>query len=144
VLQGFIDRGGAPAVVNAYCLEFLRQPPAAGTVLRIAGGALQQQFARHRRVLDAAARLRELGRLKPDSDLEDYAHAIRQWAVWTVEERFDARRFEDAFVQATRRNYEAAAEAWSPQVEQALRGLAPNRWNDIQAVLREAGVEAGR
>jgi hypothetical protein len=90
------------------------------------------------------SRLRELGRLAPDSDPEDYFHAIRQWAVWTVEERFDPKRFEDAFVQVTQRNYQAAGEAWTDDVEKALRSLAPNRWNDVQAVLREAGLEAGR
>jgi hypothetical protein len=141
VVQGLVDAGGRPEIVDAYCLEFLRKPPAAGTVLRIAAPALQQQYARHAKLLDAALRLKDLGKLAPDSDPADYFHAIRQWAVWTLEERFDARRFADAFIEVTKRNYQAAGTPWTAEVERAFRALTPNRWTDVQAVLKEAGLE---
>ena len=41
----------------------------------------------------------------------------------------------------TRRNLEATGERWTEDLETAVRGLAPNRWSDVQAVLREAGLE---
>ena len=135
LLQRLVDAGQSPQVINAYCLEFLRQPPAAGMVLRMAGRPVQERFARHSRLLDAAGRLRDLGRLTPDGDLESYFHAIRQWAIWTVEERLDARRFVDAFVKTARRNYETAGDRWTGALERAVRALVPNRWKDVQAVL---------
>jgi hypothetical protein len=141
LLQGMIDGGTAPQTVVAYCLQFLRKPPAAGTVMRIASADIQERFARYHRLLDAAARLRDAGRLNADSDASEYLDAIRQWSIWTVEERFDARSFTDAFVRATRRNLEAAREKWTDEIERKVRALAPNRWNDIQAVLREAGLQ---
>lgn len=140
LLQGIVDRGGRQRVLDAYCLEFLRQPPAAGTVLRMANPSTTQRFAQAKRVLETAKRLRDFGRLTPDSDPAEYYHAIRQWATWTHQERFDLGRFEDAFVRIARKGYADAGDAWTTGVEQGVRALVPNRWKDIQAVLREAGL----
>jgi hypothetical protein len=138
LLQQYVAAGGEVQVLNAYCLEFLRKPPAAGTLMRIASADVAAPYAQYSNILDAAERIRDGVGLHPDSDPAEYFHAIRQWSIWTVAERFDPAQFADAFVATTRRTLEAAGEAWTAELEQAVRDLAPNRWTDVQAVLRES------
>lgn len=137
LLQRLVAAGGQPTVLNAYCLELLRKPPAAGTVMRVASAPVQQSFTSLQRLFGASDRLASLNALRPDSDAGEYLHAIRQWSIWTHVERFDLPGFEREFVRVTRENFAEAGDAWTAQVEQAVRGLVPNRWNDIQQVLRE-------
>ena len=126
------------ATLDAYCLDFLRQPPDAGTVFRIADQELQQRFAPLREVLQAGRKLHELGLLNPDSDPEEYFHSIRQWALWSVQENLDAGSFGDAFLEHTRKNFETAGQAWTEEIEGLVKGLVPNRWQDIARILEEA------
>ena len=140
LLQRYVAAGGQAQVLNAYCLEFLRKPPAAGTLMRIASADLATPFTQYSGILDAAERVRDGIGLHPDSDPAEYFHAIRQWSIWTVAEQFDPRQFTEAFVATTRRTLEAAGEAWTAESEQAVRDLAPNRWTDVRSVLREAGL----
>src|SRR5690606_18340281 len=44
LLQRYIAAGGRAEVLNAYCLEFLRKPPAAGTLMRIARADVAAPF----------------------------------------------------------------------------------------------------
>lgn len=141
LLQKLIALNGAPKVLNAYCLELLRKPPAAGTILRLAGADVQQRFGDYQKVLGAADKLEQLGRFTPDGDITGYGDAIRQWAIWAREEKLDFKRFESEFLRTTRQNYLAAGEEWTDRVEKAVRGLAPNRWKDVQQVLAESGLE---
>lgn len=129
--------GGNPltARLNAYCLEFLRQPPSPGTMFQIAGGELQQQFAPMGGILAASRRLQQAGMLNPDSNPAGYFHSIRQWAMWTVEQQLDLPRFADALVAHTRRILESQGGSLPDGSETVLREAAPNRWNDIQQVL---------
>jgi hypothetical protein len=126
------------AKIDAYCLEFLRQPPDLGTVFRIADQEIQQRFASLGKVLSTGRRLHEMGLLNPDSDPEEYFHSIRQWALWSVQENLDLGKFGDAFVEHTRKNFEAAGEPWTDQVESFVRELIPNRWRDIARIVDEA------
>ena len=87
-LQRALPRGATTARLNAYCLEFLRQPPGPGALFRIAPPEMQKQFAAMRGVLDASRRLRDAGVLQPDSEPKAYFHAIRQWAIWTKAQQF--------------------------------------------------------
>jgi hypothetical protein len=128
----------ATARVDAYCLEFLRLPPEADRVFRIAPPEAQRAFAPMQRILAAARRLRESGALSPDSDPAAYFHSIRQWAVWTKEQGFDEARFADAFAQHTRKNVEASGGKWKGEMDEALRQVVPGRWRDIQRILAAA------
>jgi hypothetical protein len=137
LLQRLVAAGGRPQLLNAYCLELLRKPPSAGTVMRVASASVQQPFTSLSRLFEASDRLNALGRLHPDSDAEGYFHAIRQWSIWTHQERLNLGGFEREFLRVTRENFEQAGDPWTAQVEAAVRGLVPNRWNDIQQVLQE-------
>ena len=143
-LQGQLARlgGSSPftASLDAYCLEFLRAPPQAGQLYQIASHELQQRYEPLKKVLSAGQRLHEMGLLRPDSDPTNYFHSIRQWAVWTIEQEFDQASFANAFVEHTKKNIEAAGRDWTKQIEEIVRGAAPNRWNDIGKVLEAAGV----
>ncbi len=140
LLQRYLAAGGRGLTLEMYCLERLRLPPAGGTLLRIVSGDAAAPFQPFTGVLDAATRVRDALGLHPDSDPEEYFHAIRQWALWSAEERFDAARFGDAFVATTRHALEAAGQRWDRDVERQVRALVPNRWSDVQAVLREADL----
>jgi hypothetical protein len=130
---------------NGYCLEFLKAPPPAGTVFRIAPAAIQQQFAPVRNVLDSARRLHKAGQLNPDSDPKAYYHAITNWAIWAQKEQFTLDSFGKAFIEHTKRNVQAAGRPWSKELEGLIEKTVPNRWNDVSQVLRDAqGVAAGR
>lgn len=138
-----LPSGGAEATgtADAYCLDIDREPPAEGTFLRIAETGVQALYDRHRRVIDAATRLREAGRLMPDSDPESYFHSIRQWAIWTLTESLDETRFAEEFVAHARKNFEASDQTWSGEIEQAVRQLVPGRWRDVLKVLEAAATE---
>jgi len=121
--------------LSAYCLEFLKLPPIAGQVMRVAPPDVQKRFAPMKRVMAAANRLAQTGALKPDSNPAAYADSIKQWAIWTAQEKFDQSKFADAFVNHTRKNVEAAGQKWSKAIEDQIRRVAPNRWNDITQIL---------
>lgn len=142
-LQRAVPRGAMTARLNAYCLEFLRQPPGAGTLFRIAPPEVQKKFASMRSILDASRKLREAGVLTPDSDPKTYFHAIRQWAIWTKAQKFTLDSFGKAFVEHTKKNVQTAGRPWTQQLEQALLGVVPGRWRDITRVLAEADATEG-
>jgi hypothetical protein len=135
--------GGVTADATGYCLELHRLPPVAGLMFRVAGASAQRQFAPARRILAESRRLFDAGALVPDSDPHAYFDSIRQWAIWTHEERLNARTFTDALVEHTRRNVEAAGQQWTTPIEQAVRAAAPHRWQDVQKVLQAAGAGGG-
>jgi hypothetical protein len=145
-IKGRGTRAPAPSVarLDAYCMEYLKLPPAPGTVFRVASAGLQSQFAPMRRVLQAAQRLEKLGQLKPDSNPLDYFHAIRQWALWTKEQGFNAETFGKAFVEHARKNFVAAKQPWTRQIEAQIAGLVPHRWQEIAMVIQEADKQGQR
>lgn len=138
LLQAYLAAGGQAQLLDAYCLELFRTPPRAGTLMRIAAAPLQQRFQGVGRILDAVKDLDVQGLLHPDSDIDGYLHAIRQWSIWTDQERLDLTRFGNEFVRTTRANVEQQGGRWSDEVEQAVRRLVPGRWTDVQAVLARA------
>jgi hypothetical protein len=148
-LQGAAQRlmsSAAPvtAKINAYCMEFLKPPPALGTAFRIAAPELQQRFAPMRQIMDASRRVQQLGQLRPDSNPDGYFHSIRQWAMWTVEQKLNEKTFANAFVDHTKKAVTAQKQPWSNDTENIIRKAAPNRWNDIQKVLSAAGLPLPR
>jgi hypothetical protein len=134
---------GRPRVtmnLTSYCLNFEKAAPSKGRVYRVAPRAAQRQLDPVRRILDASGRVRDAGRLNPDGDADLYHHSIRQWAIWTVEQRFDERRFAEALLEHTRKNVVGAGRRWTKEFESAARTIIPNRWRDVQQVLAEAGL----
>jgi hypothetical protein len=123
---------------DGYCLEFLREPPPEGTMFRVAGPEVQKKFQPMRSILRAARQVLDAGGLTPDSDPEQYFHSIAQWALWTREQGFDAKSFGEAFFERTRKNFEAAGQAWTKPIQETVRALVPNRWKDVERILREA------
>ena len=117
--------------LDAFCLEFNKQAPAAGTLYRIADAATQQKFAPVRAVMQAARELAHAGKLHPDSDPAQYFDAIRQYAMWTKIENWSENQFADEFVARTHKNADELKVKWTKQMEDQLRAAVPNRWKDI-------------
>ena len=132
------------AKINGYCLEFLKPVPAAGTLFKLAAPEMQNRFAPMRSIMDASRRVQQLGQLRPDSSPDGYFHSIRQWAMWTVEQKLNDKTFANAFVEHTKKAVTAQKQPWSNDTENIIRKAAPNRWNDIQKVLSAAGVPVPR
>jgi hypothetical protein len=132
--------GGPPtvALVNGYCLNFRKLPPTPGRVYRVAGIDKQRQAGPVPFILEASRRLREANGLHPDSDPREYFHSIRQWAIWTTEQRFDEQSFAAALLEHTKKNVIAAGRQWTKPIETAARGIVPGRWRDVGLVLQEA------
>lgn len=132
----------APVNVDlaGYCVEFLKLPPAANQIFRLAPASVQKQYESMSKVLRSAYRIQHAGLLRPDSNPAAYTDAIKQWALWVVEQKFNEARFTDAFLGHTRKNVEAAGQPWSKPAEEMLRKISPNRWRDIVKVLSGAGV----
>jgi peptidoglycan hydrolase CwlO-like protein len=124
--------------VTAYCLDFAKLPPSAGTLYRVADEKFQQQFAPMTRVLQSARRLADAGRLHPDSNPAAYADSIKQWSLWSRIEKWDSAGFERNFVDHMRKSVVGAKRQWTKDVEQQVRKLIPNRWRDITAVWSDA------
>ena len=126
--------------LNAYCLEFLKLPPMAGQIMRVAGPEVQKRFAPMKRIMAAANKLTAGGALKPDSNPASYADSVKQWALWTVEQKFTDQKFAEAFLGHTKKNVEAAGQKWTKQIEDVVRQRTPNRWQDIVQILKTAGA----
>ena len=128
----------AKVTLNAYCLAKQLDVPAEGVVFRIADLAAQRAHSSMRAILKASRLLNSQGQLNPDSDSDQYFHSIRQWAIWAEEEGYDEEAFVAAFIEHTRKNFEAAERQWTKEVEELVRSLVPNRWEDIQRILQDA------
>jgi hypothetical protein len=126
--------------LNAYCFEFLKLPPIAGQVMRVAPPDIQKRFEPLKKIMAAANRLTATGALKPDSTPAAYADSIKQWAIWTTQEKFNQSKFGEAFVHHTQKNVEAAGQKWSKQIEDVVRQRVPGRWQDIVQILKTAGA----
>jgi hypothetical protein len=135
-----LDRVSTTTVtIDAYCLEYAKAPPTAGTIFRLAPAAVQDRFGWTRQIFDATRKLADAKQLVADvGELKDYVDAIRQWALWTREEKYDERGFGEAFVDHARKNVEAGGTRWTREIETAFRGLVPGRWRAVQLVLRTA------
>lgn len=126
--------------VNAYCSEFLKLPPEPGQVFRVAPPNLQNQLNPLKRVMASANQLAKKGALNPDSNATSYRDSIKQWAMWTVEQKFNEKRFGEAFLSHTKKNLEGAGQKWTKQFEDIVKQRTPNRWNDIVQILKSAGA----
>ncbi len=145
VAQAFSRLSKAAATridLKGYCLEFLKAPPGANTLYRLAPKAVQQKFAPMSKLLQSADRIEKANALHPDSNPAAYADSIKQWSLWSIEQKLNDRRFSDALVDYTKKHAQAAGMKWSPQSEAQIRAAAPNRWRDITSILRDAGMVA--
>lgn len=130
--------GVVTKTVEGFCLERTQRPPQEGVQYRVAPPEMQTRFGPLVRVLQGADRVKAA--LHPDSDPNGYFNAIRQWSIWAKQENFDQKRFTDEFVAQTKKNLEQMPNGpkWNGDLEKTVRSIAPNRWNDIQAVLNES------
>ena len=133
-LQRLESRNRTTATVLGYCLEFakLGQPPP-GMISRIASRPVQEKFAGARPVLRASKTLFDAGELTGGSG-GWYLHAVRQWAIWTLEQRFDEASFGRAFLDHAKKNVAAARRPWTRDLEGAVRRAVPGRWQDVRRV----------
>ena len=136
--------GSTMVKANAYCLEFKLKPPERGTMFHVADESTQQKYTAAREILRASRKLQAAGQLEPDSEPRDYFHAIRQWTIWTDEQRFTLASYRDAFIARTKKNAEALGRKWSSQIEDGLKALVPHRWDEITKILRESGQPVPR
>jgi hypothetical protein len=123
--------------VEAFCLERLQPVAAPGTEYRVAPPAVQ---ARHRGLVDvlhAAQRVMDAGGLRPDSEIKGYFNFIRQWSIWSRQEKFDQKKFTDEFLNQTKKNVEGQGVKWTNQMRDTVLKVAPGRWRDITTVLEE-------
>lgn len=125
--------------VVGHCVEFAKEPPAPGTLYQVAGGAVQEKFKPVQRILEVTRRLEQAGLVTPDIGLNEYMSFLEQWAIWTKLENWDRKKFEEMFVERTKKNLAQAKKQWTKEIEQFVRASVPKRWSDVTAVLKEAG-----
>lgn len=138
--------GGSKGVVQrlpAFCAEFAKDPPPAGTVYRVADARQQERLRPMRHLVRTAEQLAREGRLRFDSDPAEYLTFVKQWTIWTRAERWDLGKFGDQFLARTKKNFAELKRPWTRQIEEQVRALVPGRWGDIQAVIRAAGATGG-
>ena len=128
----------ARQLIEGYCLEFLKPPPAPGTFYRVAPPAAQARFSKMRGVLQSATTLAKAGLLHPDSNARGYLQFIKQYAMWTRLENWDLKKFGEHFVERTRQNLKNVGQNWTSEIERQVMGSIPGRWADVQRVLQEA------
>jgi len=137
-LTGLASQNPLTAKLNAYCLEFLKQPPTVGQLFQIAQTELQEYYAPARNILAAGRQLFESGLLTGEGDPLAYVHSIKQWALWAHEGDFTFDSFLEAFTEHTKDNFAAAGQPWTDQVQELIQGVAPDRWEHVQLVLDRA------
>ena len=126
------------SALQAFCAQFVKLPPAAGTVYRVASDAVQAKYLPLRKLLRAADTLKEAGRLHPDSEAGGYLSFIKQYALWTKLEGWDAKGFESHVLEKGREAATATGRSWTRDLEAAVRKSVPGRWADVQAVIASA------
>lgn len=124
--------------LNGYCLEFHKQPPADGTLYRIADASVQQKYSSLRYLDRAAAQMSENSGFHPDSNPDAYKDAIFQYAIWSTLEGWGEQEFTEHFVERTKENAQALNVKWTKEMEDALRAAAPGRWGDISTMMNQA------
>jgi cell wall-associated NlpC family hydrolase len=128
--------------LQGFCAEFVKEPPPPGTVYKVADAKQQQRLKPMRRIMRAANQLATASKLHPDSSIAGYATSIKQYAVWTRLEGWNRDAFFKNFVERTRKNALAMKQPWTDAVESQVKKLLPNRWDDIQAVLKASDALA--
>jgi hypothetical protein len=139
--------GAAPAgsgvhltrvALRGYCVESKKQPPVSGSMFMMGRSAVQQQFAPMRAVRLVSEIAASGGYLKPQGGTADYGRFITQYAIWTKLEHWDQARFTDEFLRRSKQSFKVEHRQWTRDSERTLRALAPQRWSDIQFVMRAA------
>ena len=120
----------------------MKEPPPPGVVYKVAAARHQQRLKPMRKIMRAANQLATAGKLHPDSSLAGYATSIKQYAVWTRLEGWNRDAFFKHFLERTRKNALAMKAPWTEAVETQVKKLLPNRWDDIQAVLKASDAPA--
>lgn len=137
---------GSPSTITSalegFCAEFTKLPPPPGTVYKVAAAKQQQRLKPMRHIMRAANQLAAAGKLHPDSSPAAYATSIKQYAVWTRIEKWNRDAFFKNFLERTKKNALAVKQPWSDAVEAQVKKLLPNRWDDIQAVLKASDALA--
>jgi hypothetical protein len=123
-----------------YCVEFLKLPPAANQIFRLAPASVQKKYEAMSKVLRSAYRVQHAGLLQPDSNPAAYVDSIKQWSLWAVEQKLNEAKFTDSFLGHTKKNVEGAGRQWPKAAEDMIRKVSPNRWRDIVKVLQGAGL----
>lgn len=140
-LRRLADKPQKTVTVRAYCRDLLKAAPVAGRVMRLADASVQAQMAPFQRVLAASRQLLNSGVLRPDiDDREQYLDSVRQWARWTMAQKFNQGSFTTAFIEHTKKNTIAAGQKWERSFDAEARQIATERWRDVQRVLAEASI----
>jgi len=130
--------------LEAFCVDYLKLPPEANMLYRLAPQAVQDKLSPVRAVMQAGRELAAAGKFHPDSDAAAYNDSIRQYALWSKIEGWGEDKFGEVFVEKTKQNALSNKIKWTKQIEQAVRGLVPGRWRDISMVLDEAAKVSNR
>src|SRR5205085_919094 len=85
--------------LSAYCSEFGKVVPLPGTMYRVAPPATQEKFKALRYLVRAANQLAEQGLLHPDTNPKSYGDFVKQYAIWSRLEGWDAQKFAQALVE---------------------------------------------
>lgn len=136
--QRMRSAGAAMTTVDAFCFEFDKQVPPAGTAYVFASPSEQQRFEPLARVVEAGKRVLDAGGLTPDPQLDTYYPSITQWAIWTREKGFDMESFGEAWLGHVRKNAEQSGQPFTDELARIVKERVPGRWRDIQKILEEA------
>ena len=142
-LAGSLPPKSPKQALNGYCLDFHKEPPAAGALYRIAGPEKQEAYAPIRYIFAAVDQLKAQGKLHPDTAFDEYLDAIRQYAVWTHKEHWNEEQFTQSWIQRTQKNAEYMKVKWTKQMEKTLRqaraALAERAKEQVLALAKRGG-----
>jgi hypothetical protein len=124
--------------ITAFCLEFAKLPPEVGMLYKIADAEKQRKYRPAHYALDAGYEMGLNGEFNPDMDAKAYIDFTRQNAAWAIQGDWDEQQFTQHWIERTQKNAQAMHIAWSKPMEDALRAAAPNRWRDIDKVVKKA------
>jgi hypothetical protein len=105
---------------------------------RIAGPDKQRVNEPVRYILAGVDYLKARNQLHPDIELPEYLDAIRQYAIWSKQEKWDQKLFTENWIERTRKNAQNLKVKWTKDMEKTLREAAPGRWRDISQSLEVA------
>jgi len=130
--------------LEAYCVDYLKPPPANGMLYRIVPADEQAKYGDLSSVLQAGRELDEENAYTSDSNPEIYKVFIQQYALWAVIQQWNQDQFAEVFRDKTKANAAAARVPWTQQMDQSLTKLVPGRWRDIMLVKERAAEIAKR
>ena len=117
--------------LRGFCLELHKLAPHPSTKYEFSGEDEVEHFDPNRRLLGKVYQMYFEHQLDPQYTRD----GIAQWTLWASREGMDEKKFREAYLDLSHKNYEARKEKWNKEAEQKARAFADAFWVQVNKIL---------